>query len=84
MIKELNTVLEYLQGKIADELDVNRRHIEIINIETPFKKRVGKDYETTRTVKFKNNNEPEKERTAVWTEFKYFNGEMYERLQITD
>ena len=84
MIKELNTVLEYLRNQIADQLDINRQHIEITSIKTPLKRRVGKDYETTRTVKFKNNNEPDKERTAVWTEFKYFNGEMYERLQITD
>lgn len=85
MVNELNTVFEYLREQIADSLDVNRTHIRIIAVlDEKHKKRTGKDSEKERIVKFINDKEPEKERTAVWTEYKYFNGELFERIEIVD
>lgn len=78
-------VFENLRSRIADELDINRNHIFITSvIDNNKTTSVGKNREKERTVKFINDREPEKERTAVWTEYKYFNGEIFERIEIVE
>lgn len=64
MDKKFNTVLKYAEEKIADMMDVNRRHITVLSISRP-----RREYDVEiRDIKYLVDDDKE-EKTATWSTY---------------
>ena len=76
--KSYNQVVEQLRELIADALDVNRRHIDIISIRKG--ERIGRlDYSIEYHIVYMNDGA---EHNAIWTVSHWSNGDSTENIKV--
>lgn len=77
--KKYRDVIEHLRGIIADQLDINHRHVSILSIQEGEKTGTFFEWERKYTVLFSVDSV---QKTAIWTEYHLNNGEVAERIKL--